>query len=196
MCDETRGTKKDFTCPQGLLLEKMVYFRDITLGQQLDDVDISVHCDVKIFDWLMCWTKHSDPAERPSLESASVISILVSASFLKINDLVDECLEFVYRNMNQILSVTPSFSCVGDSLLTRLARLYKPSEIENLSDRRDRIHNRLYTRVGTRPPTTPVKLKEPTTNSQKVTTKTDAKPKKTKQITNNFLHNPNSTHPI
>lgn len=53
VCDETRGTKKDFTCPQGLLLEKMVYFRDITLGQQLDDVDISVHCDVKIFDWLM-----------------------------------------------------------------------------------------------------------------------------------------------
>ena len=50
--------------------------------------------------------------------------------------------------MNQILSVTPSFSCVGDTLLTRLARLYKPSEIENLSDRRDRIHNRLYTRVG------------------------------------------------
>ena len=148
VCDETRGTKKDFTCPQGLLLEKMVYFRDITLGQQLDDVDISVHCDVKIFDWLMCWTKHSEPADKPSLESASVISILVSASFLKISDLVDECLDFVYKNMNQILSVTPSFSCVGDSLLTRLARLYKPSEIENLSDRRDRIHNRLYTRVG------------------------------------------------
>ena len=95
-----------------------------------------------------CWTKHSDPAEKPTLESASVISILVSASFLKISDLVDECLEFVYKNMNQILSVTPSFSCVGDTLLTRLAKLYKPSEIENLSDRRDRIHNRLYTRVG------------------------------------------------
>ena len=74
-----------------------------------------------------------------------------------------ECLEYVYRNMNQILTVTPTFSCVGDTLLTRycpgdphnyspfparLARFYKPSEIENLSDRRDRIHNRLYTRVG------------------------------------------------
>ena len=23
----------------------------------LDDVDISVHCDIKIFDWLMCWIK-------------------------------------------------------------------------------------------------------------------------------------------
>ena len=78
-----------------------------------------------------CWTKHSLPADKPTLESASVISILVSASFLKIADLVEECLEFVYRsrpllplvcvsrNMNQVLCVTPSFSCVGDTLLTR-----------------------------------------------------------------------------
>ena len=41
-------------------MEKMVYFKDITSGQQLDDVDISVHCDVKIFEWLMSWTKHQD----------------------------------------------------------------------------------------------------------------------------------------
>ena len=53
-----------------------------------------------------------------------------------------ECLDYVYRNMNHILTVTPTFSCVGDSLVTRLSQLYKPSEIENLSDRRDRIQSR------------------------------------------------------
>ena len=31
------------------------YFREVTSGQQLDEVDISVHCDIKIFEWLMCW---------------------------------------------------------------------------------------------------------------------------------------------
>ena len=35
------------------------------------------------------------------------------------SDLVDICLEFVHTNMNQILSVTPTFSCVGDQLITR-----------------------------------------------------------------------------
>ena len=60
VCDENRGTKKDFTCPQGLLMEKMVYFKDITSGQQLDDVDISFNFDVKIFEWLMSWTKNQD----------------------------------------------------------------------------------------------------------------------------------------
>ena len=38
-------------------------------------------------------------------------------------------------------------SCVGDNLLTQLSSLYKPSEIENLSDRRDRIQSRLYTKM-------------------------------------------------
>ena len=33
VCDENRGAKKDFTCPQGLLMEKMEYFREITDGQ-------------------------------------------------------------------------------------------------------------------------------------------------------------------
>ena len=124
VCDETRGTKKDFSCPQGILMQKMAYFREITDGQHLDDVDISVHCDIMIFDWLMCWVKHDDPEDKPSLESASVVSILVSASFLKVMillsrtnqnstlqilDLVSECIDYVYKNMNHILTLTPTF---------------------------------------------------------------------------------------
>ena len=64
-------------------MEKMAYFKEITDGQHLDDVDISVHCDIKIFDWLMCWVKYDNIMDKPSLDSASVVSILVSASFLK-----------------------------------------------------------------------------------------------------------------
>ena len=105
VCDETRGTKKDFTCPQGLLLEKMVYFRDITLGQQLDDVDISVHCDVKIFDWLMCWVKHDNFIDKPSLDSSSVVSILVSASFLKVT--IDKI--FLFYQTTQLFQRYPTW---------------------------------------------------------------------------------------
>mgnify|MGYP003312705905 CR=1 FL=1 len=38
----------------------MGYFRDITTGQSLEDVDISVHCDITVFEWLMAWIKHQD----------------------------------------------------------------------------------------------------------------------------------------
>ena len=66
-------------------MEKMAYFKEITDGQHLDDVDISVHCDIKIFDWLMCWVKYDNIMDKPSLDSASAVSILVSASFLKVS---------------------------------------------------------------------------------------------------------------
>lgn len=82
----------------------MGYFADVTAGQKLEDMDISVHCDIQIFDWLMRWVKRSgnDSSERsstssvaaaaavgldagPQLDACNVVPILVSASFLQVN---------------------------------------------------------------------------------------------------------------
>ncbi|GBP35702.1 Uncharacterized protein KIAA1841 homolog [Eumeta japonica] len=85
VCDEVKGLKKDFRCPQKLLVSKMGYFADVTAGQRLEDMDISVHCDIQIFDWLMRWVKRDSilVADWPLLEPNNVIPILVSASFLQ-----------------------------------------------------------------------------------------------------------------
>lgn len=48
VCDEVKGLKKDFRCPQKLLISKMGYFADVTAGQRLEDMDISVHCDIQV----------------------------------------------------------------------------------------------------------------------------------------------------
>ena len=55
VCDDAKNLKKDFTCPRDLLLREMKYFQDYlsTDIQKWEDVDISVHCDIKIFDWLI-----------------------------------------------------------------------------------------------------------------------------------------------
>ena len=47
----------------------MGYFAEVTTGQKLEDMDISVHCDVTIFDWLMRWVKKESTSEEswPSL---------------------------------------------------------------------------------------------------------------------------------
>ena len=141
VCDETRDAKKDFTCPQDLLLSQMGYFRDITSGQSLEDVDISVHCDVTIFEWLMDWLKaqsqdssDSDPnldseinpedpeikvKQEPELTPNNVVSILVSASFLKMGPLVDYALMYLHQNMNKVLATTHNLNCLGEPLLTR-----------------------------------------------------------------------------
>ncbi len=52
--DEVRKIKKNFKCKWLLLLNHMHYFeqylKDDASG---DSLDISVHCDVKIFEWLI-----------------------------------------------------------------------------------------------------------------------------------------------
>lgn len=47
--------KRDFVCPREILVQEMHYFAEyLSSDTQLwDEVDISVHCDVPVFDWLM-----------------------------------------------------------------------------------------------------------------------------------------------
>ena len=67
-CDEARKINRDFTCKRELLLENMSYFRSYlgppttaaTTAESYDDIDISVHCDVHIFQWLMKYIHQKD----------------------------------------------------------------------------------------------------------------------------------------
>lgn len=87
VCDEVKGVSRDFNCQQKLLVAKMGYFADVTAGQRLEDMDISVHCDLQIFEWLMRWVKRETVSQEmwPILDSTNVVPILVSASFLQVN---------------------------------------------------------------------------------------------------------------
>ncbi len=53
------SVKQDFTCPRDLLISEMRYFAEYLSveAQRWEEVDISVHCDVQIFDWLMKYVK-------------------------------------------------------------------------------------------------------------------------------------------
>jgi hypothetical protein len=57
----------------------MKYFEKyLTDNKNLDDIDISVHCDINIFDWLMRYIHRKEP----KLEVKNAISILISSDFL------------------------------------------------------------------------------------------------------------------
>ena len=86
--DENRKVNKDFTCEKDLLVTHMKYFEKyLTEATSVDDIDISVHCDIKIFEWLMKYLKQKDPEvpkedPLPKLDIKNVISILISSDFL------------------------------------------------------------------------------------------------------------------
>jgi hypothetical protein len=64
--DENRKVDKIFRCEKHLLLKYMKYFTKY-LSQQLtnQDIDISVHCDIKIFEWLVKYLRAID-SQPPS----------------------------------------------------------------------------------------------------------------------------------
>ena len=93
--------KRDFTCPRDVLVREMRYFAGyLSSDTQLwDEVDISVHCDVPVFEWLMRYVKRgmlegpsgevlSEEPPTPQLEPSNAVSILISSDFLKMDNLV------------------------------------------------------------------------------------------------------------
>ncbi|KDR11511.1 uncharacterized protein KIAA1841 homolog isoform X1 [Zootermopsis nevadensis] len=149
VCDEVKNVKRDFRCPQKLLVSKMGYFAEVTTGQKLEDMDISVHCDITIFDWLMLWVKKDSLPENswPKLDAGNVVPILVSAAFLQMDPLQHDCLKFCHQHMNEIAKTSTNLACLNDSILTRLANLFSNSDVEGLHDKKDKIQSRLYCKL-------------------------------------------------
>eukprot|EP00112_Aurelia_sp_Birch-Aquarium-sp1_P020299 Seg52.3 transcript_id=Seg52.3/GoldUCD/mRNA.D3Y31 product="putative protein KIAA1841-like" protein_id=Seg52.3/GoldUCD/D3Y31 len=148
VCDEAKNVKQDFSCPRDLLINGMKYFADYLSNDtdRWEDVDISVHCDVLIFDWLMKYVKQGDgrSKEPPMLEPSNVISILISSEFLKMDNLVKECISFCYENMSAIIATPCNMNCINDKLVTRIAQLFTHGEVEAIIDRKDKFKSKLF----------------------------------------------------
>jgi len=150
VCDEAKKLNKNFNCPRDLLVKEMKYFAQYLVldSQQLEEVDISVHCDVEIFDWLMRYVKRStnliNKSEIPTLESNNVVSILISSDFLKMDSLVQECVAFFHKNMSAILSTPCNMNCINDQLCSKIASKFNHNELELVKDRKDKFKNKLF----------------------------------------------------
>ena len=70
----------------------MKYFENYLSDQKsIDEIDISVHCDINIFEWLMNYV-HS---RNPVLDVKLAVSILISSDFLQMKDLVWTTTEYI-----------------------------------------------------------------------------------------------------
>ena len=110
-----------------------------------DDIDISVHCDVEIFEWLMCYI-HEIEKHKQIIDKSIVVSILISSEFLQMDVLVDECLVCIANNLNDIIKLPIDLSCISDRLINKLALLISPKVLSETKDKKDKILNKLYKR--------------------------------------------------
>ena len=100
-----------------------------------------MHCDVNIFDWLVRFLQ--DPTE-PKLELQNIISVLISSEFLGIDDLVEKCLVFVSKYLEEVVKLPIEMSCLSASLLDRLAAKIGLADLATLPDPKDKLSSKLY----------------------------------------------------
>ncbi|KAL0983750.1 hypothetical protein UPYG_G00132240 [Umbra pygmaea] len=150
VCDEAKNLKQDFVCPRDLLINEMRYFAEYLSvdTQRWEEVDISVHCDVHIFDWLMNYVKRhkmsGDGNDKPKLEPSNVISVLISSEFLKMDTLVEECIQFCHEQMTAIVATPCNMGCVNSNLAVRIATLFSHNEADEVKDKKDKFKSKLF----------------------------------------------------
>ncbi|RNA37530.1 hypothetical protein BpHYR1_003757 [Brachionus plicatilis] len=198
VCDEAKRLKQDFACPRELLVTEMKYFSynlndSLTKSsgsgahahssisqaalskKSLDEIDISVHCDINIFDWLMRYVKRNHPHlnekniaskdtldthqnmvvyapdstlkyAEPRLEISNCVSILLSSDFLLMGDLIDKCVVFIAKHLEAVLQVPCVMSGISEPLLVKLAACSYSQRLIDLYDRKDKLKTKLYQR--------------------------------------------------
>ena len=98
-------------------------------------IELDVHCDVLVFEWLMDYITH----QKVNLECRSVVSILVSSNFLQMEPLVDKCLGYISKNLNEILALPIDMRCIQQPLVEKLALLMTPDALGTLDDKEDKL---------------------------------------------------------
>ncbi|GAB9464598.1 hypothetical protein Gpo141_00002027 [Globisporangium polare] len=142
--DEYRKSAKDFVCDRALLLAKMKYFQAyLNQSNEHDEIDISVHCDVEIFEWLVQYMQQSEAEWKPRIALENIASILVSSEFLQMEALVDECVRFITTRMQQFLQLRVDFSCLSDATIAKIADCCSAEELQVLHDPKDKILSKL-----------------------------------------------------
>eukprot|EP01063_Lacrimia_lanifica_P016387 TRINITY_DN22962_c0_g1_i1.p1 TRINITY_DN22962_c0_g1~~TRINITY_DN22962_c0_g1_i1.p1 ORF type:complete len:735 (+),score=238.76 TRINITY_DN22962_c0_g1_i1:84-2288(+) len=142
--DEVSNVSRNFICKRDVLLREMKYFNSYLSNDCcLDDLDISVHCDVSIFRWLMEYV-HNDPEHRPKPDPTVAVSILISSDFLQMQGLVTESLHYVMKHFQEIVKLPIDLDCINKGLIARLAALFSFEDLDKIRDRKDKMVGALF----------------------------------------------------
>ena len=139
--DEKKNMKKNYQCKKGLLLKEMKYFENhLTMADSAEDIDISVQCDIDIFEWLMKFIKR----EKPELEPLTAVPILISADFLQMKNLIQLCTQFIAKNLNEMATVPLDMSNISPSSMKSIASQVSLLQLDQFKDPHDRLQSKIY----------------------------------------------------
>ena len=139
--DEKKKIEKDFKCKKNILLKEMKYFeKHLKMTDSADDIDISIHCDIKIFEWLMSYISDLSP----KLEVNNVIPIWISADFLIMKRLNEEWVRFIVKNISEIVKIPIDMNWLNEYTLRSISEAVSIEELDLVKDQRDCLQSKLF----------------------------------------------------
>jgi hypothetical protein len=74
----------------------------------------------------------------------NVVSILISADFLKIDPLVKDCMDFFVNNIEEISKIQVDMSCINSQIIREMSKKTKIHKLDMLKERKDKLVSRLF----------------------------------------------------
>ena len=78
------------------------------------------------------------------IDLKNVVSILISADFLKIDKLVKECIEYFVVNIEELSKIQVDMSCINSTIVRDMAQGVKIDKLDTLKERKDKLISRLF----------------------------------------------------
>lgn len=142
--------KETFKCEKNLLCEKMKFF-DLYNKEALktnkgtsgiEDLDISISCQISLFKWLIKYIHNHEVINKISYKN--VHQILISAEFLIMPELIDECLDYIKDNISDVIEKSDTIPTYKSHIAKKLARKIPIEVLDRLHDPKDVLVSRLY----------------------------------------------------
>ena len=76
----------------------------------------------------------------------TVVSVLISSDFLKMETLVEEALDFLSQHLSDVVKLPIDLECLSAPLLSKIATRLTPEELDRVHqrDKRDKLANKLF----------------------------------------------------
>ena len=92
----------------------MAYFKSVLADYATHDkINITIHCDVGVFSWLLDYIFETESAQiakngeatKPLIENRTVVPLLISAEFLGFQPVVEDAIDFLVNNFPEIVKL-------------------------------------------------------------------------------------------
>lgn len=133
-----------------MLIEHMKYFDKYTKDggmemtqklRALDELDITVQWSHDVFRWILGYIEGNKEA---TFKSNEVMSILISADALMINDLVNEWLTYISQNLEKVVKFPGTNQQLKSSLVKKLSKIVTLDALDSINNSNLPLIERLY----------------------------------------------------